>query len=164
MQKPTNAHLAQTISAEWCIAGGYAACPALAGDQDVWFFNVPDFELVAAVAKLQNEYPQIYAEPNPRIELMGKSPEGYPMGVLKVGVLDNRHLLVTSASTIEDILKSFDISTHQCAISSDGEFIKGPNWSPIWTPPETLKDTPTTPARVAKMVARYGGLYKGVLA
>lgn len=141
---------------DWCVAGGWAACPQLAGDQDVWIFGdiasdqtkllmrllkVPGF--VAAKEEEQHE-DYILRDASVRIA--------------KVGTLGNRHIMVTSATDEMDLLKQFDISTHQCALTSDMEFIAGPEWTPITQAPIALFPTPQTPARLEKIRARYVSL------
>lgn len=66
------------------------------------------------------------------------------------------HLMVTTAETVEDLLTSFDISTHQVAIMNDGRIVRGSHWAAITVLPSALKDTPTTPARMVKIARRYG--------
>ncbi len=49
--------LPESLRGQWCIAGGYAACPALASDIDVWVYNAADaLADLAAGQKLRLEF------------------------------------------------------------------------------------------------------------
>ena len=161
---PSNADLA--LGRPWCIAGGWAACPQLANDQDVWIFvhsqsdddeHVFDF-LGAQRANMLTMFPAI----TPESSLMGAGAGDdtvygdLGIGIIKVGRLGYRHVLLTDAQDIPMLLSSFDISTHQCAITSDMVFIAGPQWTSIYVYPHILRDTgEKTRERVQKITQRY---------
>jgi hypothetical protein len=68
------------------------------------------------------------------------------------------HVMVTTALTPIQLLCSFDISTHQVAVDERGREIFGPNWTNVMEAPVQLKGTPSTPARLEKITARYAHL------
>jgi hypothetical protein len=149
------------IGLPWCIAGGYAACPQLAGDMDVWVLAGPQpygsglEQLAERICKANPVIvPHAPMETDPPYILdhgctIFKVGAQYPPSGVTV------HLMATECSTIQELLDCFDISTHQCALNKDGEFIKGRNWTPITESPVELFSTPNTAARLAKIRARY---------
>lgn len=165
-RKLTNEQIA--MGHEWCIAGGWAACPGLATDQDVWVFigveDSGDFplrvkRLVDARRRILRTYPEIQAEttdavPQTPEELMAAYGD-LGMFVQKVGKLGDRHIMVCDAPDVKTLLATFDISTHQCAITSDGRFVQGADWTSITEPPVAYRMTDTTPARLQKIRERY---------
>lgn len=161
------------------IAGGYAACPALASDIDVWV-KVADSAVAGSSAEegtqetttLQESRTRILAhleeeffpyEPQETtITSSGQNADGYPISVLKVAVVRSPHLshpihIMVYAGTIEELLGCFDISTHQIALSFGG-VIKGSHWTPVTEPPRIIPGSTSvqTPARLEKIQARYG--------
>lgn len=154
---PPNHELARGLS--WCIAGGYAACPVLAGDMDVWLFGAYKPDMMGLRRMLLALTPNLVPEDNPPMD----SPERYfgAQYTLKVGHIFNvenrvaRHILLTEAPTIEDLLNGFDISTHQCAYTPDGVFVPGAHWTPLREMPKILRMSAATPARFDKIAARY---------
>lgn len=158
MQKRTITNQQLAGCNPWCIAGGYAACPALASDMDVWIYGLHKDVLEPVRGGMLQLFPEIEPENNPPRD----SPEAY-LGVrytLKVGRLGDRHILVTSAVDVDDLLDGFDISTHACALTSDGRFVKSRNWTPIWEPPRMIfEGGANTPLRMKKLTERYQFLY-----
>lgn len=140
---------------EWWIAGGWAACPQLASDQDVWISTAGE-DLVLAKQDILKQFPQI--DPDVLAPVIDENYETLGILVLRVGRLDNRHIMVTNEISIPRFLDAFDISTHQCALTSDMQFVKGGNWTPITRPPVQLRDTQNTNARMVKIAERYGQL------
>jgi hypothetical protein len=154
------------------IAGGYAACPELATDIDVWV-PVPEenslsdvrSELLAWLGLQRLEYrAAVERTIDANVEL------GYSLRVGGIVYLDNRtvatvfgtmenryprpyHLIVTNGD-VDDVLEGFDISTHQIAYTSKG-VVKGSGWTPLHEQPVVLKDTPHTQNRLAKISQRY---------
>lgn len=147
-----------------CIAGGYAACPALASDMDVWVF-VPSYLLEDARALILehlSHYGFSYTkEERERQRAEGTDPGGYDVSgfILKVARVslghETIHILVTSFPGVLELLSSFDVSTHQVALTDAG-VIRGGDWTPITEPPVKLKDSPTTDERMRKIARRYG--------
>lgn len=144
------------------IAGGYAACPELASDIDVWV-TVPESDnlSIARERLLAHLTAQGYAfEPEEGAKSVS---DPYPFATVKVAIVQVPgslpvHLLVTGGS-MEQVLNDFDISTHQCAITRRGERVyKGDRFTPLTEEPRILKMTPTTPARLEKIRARYAHL------
>lgn len=163
------------------IAGGYAACPSLANDIDVW---VPlgfigrttvehDDEALAMstaradiLAHLEGEFFPYKAEEN-YVTSEGSTDDGYPIAVQKVARIESVHLpqsihIMVSAGTIDDILGFFDISTHQVALTRSG-CVKGPAWTPVTEMPRIIPGARSvqTPQRLLKIASRYGHV-KGV--
>jgi hypothetical protein len=147
------------------IAGGWAACPALATDRDVWLLSRDPVETRDAVLKhldatlFDDEWKEL---PDGRVTAVDGSEDAYGVDAtttLKIATVDltgqTIHLLVTSGSILA-VLDTFDISTHQVAISDTGGVVRGRNWTPVTEPPIKLRDTPTTDERMAKIAARYG--------
>lgn len=151
----TNAMIATGFP--WCIAGGWAACPQLASDQDVWILaRAPDPEVVLAERdRLLDAFPEITPQGN--LSLVDTQAMYGDLGqtIAKVGTIDTRHILVTGADGVRDLLDAFDISTHQCAITPEFQFVKGRCWTPITVMPQKLRQTEKTDARFEKIAARY---------
>lgn len=145
-----------------CIAGGFAACPSLATDMDVWVF-VPKSatleearEAILQHLKAERFYAKEEAEERRErsTDEGGYEISGRVLKVAKVLVAMDIHILVTDFE-LGGLLSSFDISTHQVALVPGG-MIRGGDWTPITEPPVKLKDTPTTDARMEKIAKRYG--------
>jgi hypothetical protein len=148
----------------WCIAGGFAACPGLAEDQDVWVFGDRDDRdfILMKLRRAEQQYGLDLFEEESLTASLKENEARYNTEMdglchtWKVAKLvDGRHVLLTNAYDVSNLLDSFDISTHQCALSPDGEFIKGTLWTPITEPPLRLRHTPTTDARLEKITKRY---------
>lgn len=159
------------------IAGGFAACPALASDVDVWISTAEgtcedtrSFILDHLRAHQFEFVEQDGADsPRGRVQLdksLAKSQllstfEGYflVLGLRRVatvtlpGVSLPYHLIVVEGS-VDDVLSSFDITTHQVALTEKG-VVKGEHWTPIWELPQIIQAKYTTPARIEKIRARY---------
>ena len=145
---------------QWAyIAGGYAACPALASDIDVWV-QVKEGQLVNTRIQIlqwleSNMWP-FKAEDNE-----GPLSDTYVAGVLKVAIVTSPHLshpvhiIVTESTPIQQ-LELFDISTHQIALTWGG-VVKGSQWKSIFEPPKVMIEMPRTATRLAKLTKRYGG-------
>lgn len=157
------------------VAGGYAACPSLATDCDVWV-TVRDVEqardeLLAYLYGVQGPRPS-----NMEVEHRLGAPDDYgvrlPVKTLKVARIPARiegrlldiHLMVTTGD-IDDVLDAFDISTHQCAITRrtelEGRVYRGSRWTPLDVEPQVLRWTPTTPDRLDKIRTRYNHYREG---
>lgn len=151
----------------FCIAGGYAACPALAKDIDVWVYGVSEAELQERRAELishlaLNGYTLQTEDcldvPQPQYE--------HTRTTLKVGVVTKGaglpcgkpvHVMVTSAETIRDILDGFDVSTHAVAIGSNGYVVKHPEWTPPHEMPALMTSrNEKSIERMARIAARFG--------
>lgn len=144
------------------IAGGWAACPSLATDKDVWVTYPRGTNLVAARQHILDHLKETgywyTEEQDGRTETVNDGYAGIEVNILKVAVVNfvvPIHILVTDAMAHE-VLQGFDVSTHQIVLLSDGGIQYGPDWTPITVPPIKLKNTPTTDARMRKIAARYG--------
>jgi hypothetical protein len=152
------------------IAGGWAACPALASDMDVWILatttqaNSSDFDLkdlraevLAAIKVPFNTFARLREEDSDEAGEYG----GVEIKIRKVCYVDRDgvklHVMVTNAPIIEAVLANFDISTHQIAIDHKGQVILGPDYTPVYETPKVIEGRANehTPARLAKITARY---------
>ncbi len=153
----------------WCVAGGWAACPALATDQDLWVLVDEGVEVADERARLLDHlrtyFGDDYAErvveladarTSDAINAYGGSTT---VPIVKVASLylagGERHLMVARAD-VDTLLSSFDVSTHQVALLPDGRVVVGAGYTGPHMPPEQLRDTPSTPARMAKIAERFG--------
>lgn len=146
------------------IAGGYAACPPLARDIDLWVMVNPSQSLAAVreeiLAWLESELWPYEVQDDRRLRPLGTTAEGYDIIATKVAVVKSLHMshpihIMLVDRSPRELLETFDISTHQVAIVF-GNVIKGSGWTPITEPPRQLKDSPTTAARMEKIAQRYG--------
>ncbi len=153
------------------IAGGFAACPALAGDMDVWVQvgngspeddqDAVDEGRARLLAHVRKHYQGVAEDDYLHKDV---SDQGYPTFTRKVctipaqrGLTKPVHLMVTTAS-IQDVLDSFDISTHQVALTDHG-VVTGKEYTAPHLEPKVLTQTPKTAERLEKIVKRYH--YKG---
>lgn len=162
------------------IAGGYAACPALAQDVDVWL-PMPDFVEWEQVQATRDQLARYLHETFgarftvqdgqgskrdtipawDRHRLLSHA-EGYvmPIPIYRAGSVDYPgaslpyHLIVVGGD-VDDVLSSFDITTHQVALTSKG-VVRGEQWTPPWVRGTVLHQKYTTPERMRKLEARYG--------
>lgn len=138
------------------IAGGWAACPSLATDMDVWVV-VPG----ANLALLKEEL-LAHLVGRVSVEVLGDQPthaeyaNTLKVAILKTGGRKDVHLLVSDAQIIEQVIEEFDISTHALAIGPVGDIHKATFWTSIREQPIVNKMTPTTPERLVKIKTRYG--------
>ena len=160
------------------IAGGFAACPALAADIDVWI-PVPagqcDFARLEILNYLNDkciDFDEQDGEHSARRRFQDNRAlansqllstfEGYHtvlflrrVAIVRlVGASLPYHLIVVEGH-IDEILSSFDISTHQVALTSNG-VVRGEHWTPVTEPPVVITEKYTTPARIQKIRQRYG--------
>lgn len=147
------------------IAGGYAACPTLATDIDVWVqcedLDEARTSLLAHLATNRFVYqPQDEAS---SFEGDGCGYEDITANIQKVALVmvpgyKPIHLLVTDAPPLM-LLLNFDISTHQIALTDSGE-IRSPEWTALDQEPLVVKnhDTSKTVERLARITARYAHL------
>lgn len=164
---------------QWCVAGGYAACPALAGDIDVWVYGVPvddiqkrRTELLAYVqdwAKVQNvnrpHWPERRYQVNPQTSATEHvAYEHTVVRIEKVAVVESPslayvkpiHIMVTDAYSPGEIMQGFDVSTHAVAIESTGRVWRHINWTAPHKAPEALLNNQYTEARIARIAKRFG--------
>lgn len=164
------------------IAGGFAACPALASDIDVW---VPVYEDAAGLdAARQRVLAHLAAQrflfeeqdgDGSRREQFAREKsisrdvfvvstfEGYHL-TLKIrrvatvsGIGNLPYHIILVNGDIDDVLSSFDISTHQCALTVRG-FVPGEHWTALHEKPYVITQKYTTDARLTKIAARYAHL------
>lgn len=145
----------------WVIAGGWAVCPALATDKDVWVMVDSDADLVEERDKLlahltAEGYDFVAEESDPSTSATHSYYTVFH--TLKVALVRDAtpiHLLITTADDIEEVLNSFDLSISQVGISPQGYVVRGEHWTPPADYPIVLKNTPTTFDRLQKYVDRF---------
>jgi hypothetical protein len=142
------------------VAGGWAACPALATDMDIWVRSQYPARLRTEI--LEHFKEKLFVDEYEELADARATEEVIPYGdalTIKVATVTLGssvfHILVTSGSILE-VLDSFDVSTHQVAITDSGIVVRGHSWTPVTEPPVKLKHTSTTDERMAKIAARYG--------
>lgn len=165
---------------QWCIAGGYAACPALATDMDVWIYQVKDDletvrrQLIVNIERLTttlNETRPIWPEKrflwtSSAETQLAPAYQGINVQILKVGDFIEPHshrskpihLMVTDATSPGEILEGFDISTHAVAIDQSGRIWKHSGWTAPHQPPAVLfvAKNGKTPERYDRICRRFG--------
>lgn len=156
----TNAELAAPY--DWCIAGGFAACPDKAGDCDVWVLYGPDggiFDVRANIlARLQNADVAFVEESSTGVEGQQTAESYTQTGILSLKVArlaDGRQIIVTTADSAREVLDAFDVSTHQIALTSDGELVRGSGFTAIDQPVRALLRNEHTDDRLTKIARRY---------
>lgn len=160
------------------IAGGYAACPHLAGDIDLWVFTDTLISTRDRIIKDAKElgFHALVETPETTTEIIAPNDFGYDelgFQVMKVlsmpwWVEDDKgqfrncplHVMVTNAPGVIGLLLGFDVSTHQVAVTPRGDVVYGPDWTPLDEEPVKLFDTSKTDARMQKITARYQHLRK----
>jgi hypothetical protein len=172
-----NTLLPEQYRADAFIAGGFAACPALASDIDVWIpvspgtCNAARDEILQYLRETQDNFSEQDGDTSPRGRIQHNVAlansqllstfEGYHMvlGLRRVATVNvvgaslPYHLIVVEGS-LDDVLSSFDISTHQVALTPKG-VVKGADWTSIFEPPVVITEKYTTPQRLEKIRARY---------
>lgn len=151
-------------SYKWCVAGGFAACPALARDIDVWVYGIAPEQVETTQQQLQHQIAtgpcgHGFASSDERLSSSSYSQEF--IQILKVGDVHwngNRkhHVIVTDANSPESILDGFDLSTHAVAIMPDGKVVTHPLWTAPHVLPQVMRSDANTPARLVRVAARFG--------
>lgn len=154
------------VARTW-IAGGFAACPELATDIDLWVLAGYERLLEQVRQELVDYLNEGFAyEEEAGIDI--EDYEGIAITILKVAVIPyhplNVHLMVTDAPIIDAVLANFDISTHQVAISPDGQIVHGKHWTHLNVPPVVLIDTDRIPAPLEKIINRYAQFRSAAIA
>lgn len=149
------------------IAGGYAACPGLASDIDVWV-QCEDLHETRRLllAHLSTMGFALFAEGEPLESSFTGDSCGYEditANIVKVARIETAafkpvHLMVTDAPPLM-LLLNFDISTHAIALTDDG-VVRSPEWTDLTQEPVVIKNqgTSKTEERLAKISARYAHL------
>lgn len=141
------------------IAGGYAACPPLANDIDLWIYCKSEDQIPDIRDRVLDWLDTQMFEFEPQASAV--APVRYEANFThKAAIVRSKHLthpihILLTHLTPEQLLETFDISTHQVAIVF-GNVIKGKGWTPVTVPPVELRNTVTTLARMLKLAARYG--------
>ncbi len=155
------------VGTEWCVAGGFAANPVLADDIDVWVTGVDVEDHLVIARSLARDLALAYG---PRFEEqmdMG-SYLGDDFATLRVGKVNRKnieqglkdvHIIITNAG-VQEMVNSFDVSTHACAITAEGRIVKAPEWTMPTLAPTRMRTTSTTEERMVKICKRFGWFYK----
>lgn len=144
----------------WCVAGGYAACPALARDVDVWVYGIKGDVLESRRDEIAGHirttgYTFLVSDETRQAPTY----EHDTVTILKVGTVEEVtpiHIMVTDAMTPMMILEGFDVSTHAVAIMPDGIVVTHPRWTAPHLPPREIRINEKTPDRMARIAARFG--------
>lgn len=154
------------------VAGGYAACPSLAGDIDLWVNESDDNEDIEAatlllrrqriLTHLMSRGFSFQEEQSLRTEAVdGDGYDNLPVTTMKVAKVmfypKPIHIMVANASIVA-VLKAFDVSTHQIAVTNRDQELRGPDWTPLNVLPVAFRVTETTIARMDKITKRYAHL------
>jgi hypothetical protein len=143
------------------IAGGFAVCPVLATDIDVWVQAEKGMldETRQRILDHLTDQAIVFEEEQPS-SLSIETADYYDTQafILKVAKVKYEHslpihILVTDAA-IEDVLRSFDLSICQVALTRYS-IVTTDNWTPVTAPIAVLRNTPTTPARLEKYRQRF---------
>lgn len=145
------------------VAGGFAACPALASDVDIWVESAY-YNTTLSRSELLKHLINTYRSDRVSVEESGDdvcaySDVGECFQTMKVASVRGfngvtYHIMVTTG-TVREVLNGFDISTHQVAITNEGEIVVGDNYTKPSEMPRILRMTPTTPERLQKITQRY---------
>lgn len=148
------------------IAGGYAACPALASDIDVWV-TVPIEDPLDPLTSMMKARGALFGhltfqgfdftEENVPHSKADRYISGTDLMVWKLARINTStpiHIMITEG-TVDEVLEGFDISTHQVALTQDRGVVKGSGWTPITQYPRVLIWTLKTLDRLQKIVTRY---------
>lgn len=161
------------------IAGGFAACPALASDIDVWVLDCVSPEETRdeiikcwyVTGRMRVASPmmsKITLEPDNHSLIQGREHSaGYgatkEWQICRVGTVELLnsskpfHILTTDCTSAFELVETFDISTHAVAFSPTTMHVThGSKWTKLTEPPQKLRDTPTTAERLVKICGRYG--------
>lgn len=174
---------------DWCVAGGFAACPAAAADVDVWLYGLRftqdgDHDLTTRradlLARIEKALPEwnvkapIWTEKRWRFNTEENSTQfpAYQGEILieKVGVLyapqarflKPIHIMLTEAGSPGDVIYGFDVSTHAVAVNSDGRIFKSSGYTLPHQPPFMLQENTLTPERMERICQRFGFCYDAV--
>lgn len=141
------------------IAGGYAACPAMATDIDVWVFVDGGTQPLDEAREDVLKHLQANFDITEDVGGTVGDYNGVGINILKVAFVRGYtlpiHIMVCDAPC-GIVLKNFDISTHQVALTPHGVVI-GEHWTPITVPPVVLErmENEHTQSRLQKITERY---------
>jgi hypothetical protein len=149
------------------VAGGWAVCPALATDMDVWVQTKPDQTLTEGYDAIRRHLTRWEAMGACKLEIPSKidayraNPSFDRHSTMLITKITNPmwehaiHMLVTT-QTPEDVISNFDLSICQVAITDEGQVIRGANWTPVTAPIRQLSaSTSLTDKRMEKYKARF---------
>lgn len=163
------------IGMPWCIAGGFAACPALANDIDVWVYQQSDLSLartrvlehlgeMLALAPKYGKPFVLEAVTGSEQQQASERYQNMRVNIEKVAMVYGRngfskvkpvHLMVTDAPDPSVILSGFDVSTHAVAIDQNGR-VHTQNFTHPGEKPQALLRNEKTPTRMKRIAERFG--------
>lgn len=173
--------LPATFQNSWCIAGGYAACPALAADIDVWIYNQGGAGTLAEARQTILEhlelrlagYKHAWQQPFEVTERAGhvvrhaddERYSNFEVNIEKVAKVvpqgDYRHIkpihiMVVDAPNPGVLISAFDLSVHAVAIDSDGRIWQADEFTAPTVAIRLMKQANAkTPARYDRLCVRY---------
>lgn len=154
--------LPEPYAANAFIAGGYAACPALAQDMDVWVLSPnPEQTRLEILGYLKGSPYHRGVVEQSDVESAQSDLYEHECTILKVAEVHVRgfeppiHIVVADAKNVLEILDGFDVSTHQVAITPAEGIVRGPHWTPVNEPPVAFKANINTPKRMERITARF---------
>jgi hypothetical protein len=145
---------------EYFIAGGYAVCPALATDRDVFVQTTGNLEDIRAMLLDYMRANGFTVVEESKVDVS----DAYDGGIVEISKVGKVlmgtkglpiHVLVTQAD-VQDVLNTFDITTSQVAITRTGKVVKGNSWTSPARAPQITKSIPSTPERLVKYQLRFG--------
>lgn len=135
------------------IAGGFAADYTQAGDVDLWILGDPTLEKTAAhLTDLGAKFKHGTRGDSVDVEEIGRSVIDVYTPLLTI------HVIGVEETRIQDLLSTFDISTHRWALSRAGTLIAGEGATKPWEPGRVLtyKYPASTDKRRIRLAQRYG--------
>lgn len=152
-----------TFQHSWCIAGGFAACPALADDVDVWVWGRYDLaesrQTILDHLKARHLRHTVEAVST---ELEASQRYGnLVIKIEKVAVVSGGgkpiHIMVTDAPCPEALVSAFDISTHAVAFDNNFGIAAALEFTHPGELPRLMEHAnDRTPERLGKILARFG--------
>jgi hypothetical protein len=139
------------------IAGGFATDYEKASDVDLWVLGDPMLEAATAFME-ETGVKWAPGKTSEMVQSLGATVDvdAHATAIIKTPLIPI-HVVGTRAQNIDQLLRSFDISTHRWAISKRGALIEGPEATSPYEPGRVLvyKFKDSTDARVKKLEKRY---------
>lgn len=140
-----------------CIAGGFATDYEKASDVDLWVLGDPLLESATSfmdshgVKWTPGKSSEVVQSIDATVDV-----DAHATALIKTPLIPI-HVVGTRAQTIEELLASFDISTHRWAYTKRGALVEGPKATTPYEPGRVLlyKFKDSTDARVKKLEKRY---------
>jgi hypothetical protein len=171
-------YIPESLHDQFVVAGGYACCPELAGDIDMWLLvgakaTPEDTEM--HMEDLRGDLYSHLHKMGASLSSAGKETPEYLFGKRRlVGTIQgfwktggylrqyikaetNLQFIIAPCDTAQELVDSFDLSTHAIAFQGD-QYTFAKQWTRREVPPVVMRwDQPaTTLKRIHKICARYG--------